>query len=111
MNKKELGEEVLAHWTRLSACKTRKEINKEGYGIDACAFCQEYYDEGRDTSGQGGCEGCPISMDTRRQHCENTPYGDFFGAMEYGEDSDPVPSEEIEAELGYLTDLMKRMEE
>jgi hypothetical protein len=111
MNKKELGQEVLAHWTRLSACNTIEEVQKEGYGIMHCAFCIEFYSEGRDPSGAWGCKGCPIREDTKLPNCEATPYDDFFGAVEFPGDDEPFPQAEIDAELTYLKGIVERMED
>jgi hypothetical protein len=111
MNKKELGEEVLAHWTRLSACNTIEEVRKEDYGISNCAFCIEFYSEGRDPSGAWGCEGCPIREDTKLPNCEATPYEAFFNAVEDWQGGDKFPQAEIDAELTYLKGIIERMEE
>jgi hypothetical protein len=95
---KTLGEEVLEHWTRIVACKTKTDVMKEGTGVTSCAFCREYYDY--------GCKGCPVYEDTGQTLCNGTPYDAVLQTL-YEEKR--LPTKEAKAQLAYLTNLIKPM--
>lgn len=79
MTKKEkdaaLLNESIAHWRRLAklyAAGNARGALLEGWHSDSCALCSEYYDKTTRTG--RNCAGCPVSMKTRRNDCQASPW-------------------------------------
>ena len=68
----------IAHWQRLEACTSMRDIGKEGIHCLSCALCAMYY---RAAWGDYGyppdisdCTGCPVAEKTGRSYCKGSPY-------------------------------------
>ena len=102
---KEAYNSSIAHWERLSKCKTVEEFKAEGIGPDKCGFCLlflKYYAPSEDN-----CIGCPIYNATGKKYCHDTPYNDMadkFFDFTNGV-SDEAPHKEIQEELEFLRNL------
>lgn len=96
-----LHKKVRAHWGNLLECETPEDFNREGFGPESCAFCDEYFY--RDPE----CIGCPIYEKTGLCRCNGTPYDDAFVTINDfvdGERETP-PKEEIKEMIKFIDSL------
>jgi len=92
----------IAHWYRISACKTKEELRREGYYGEDCALCRMFIIE--------RCQGCPVSQATGQSNCKKSPYKAalyslnrwIFTGEWYNTDQD-----NIEAEIRFLESLLE----
>ena len=100
--------ESIAHWYRISACKTIEDLRREGYYGEDCALCEMF------VAGllpcNANCNGCPVSQATGQSNCKKSPYKAaldslnrwFFTGEWYNTDQD-----NIEAEIRFLESLLE----
>ena len=122
MSKKAIKESI-AHWYRISACKTPKELEIEGFESEACPLCQEF--DVRMFVPSSGLNGtylnpiqscldsdnnkCPVAKKTGKDDCYGTPYYAALDSLDrwmetgdwYNTDQDNV-----EAEIRFLESLL-----
>lgn len=93
----------IAHWERLSKCKTPSEVKAEGYGQKQCPLCILYF--------HNKCEGCPVSAYSTT-YCDDTPYrsATYPLYLFINKATKQFPQKEVDAELSYLKQLLTDME-
>jgi len=91
--------EAIAHWYRISACKTFDALKKEGFSSESCALCAKFYD----------CLFCPVEIKVGQGGCYGTPYykaeTSLLAWIETG-DWYNTDQDNLEAEIRFLESLL-----
>jgi len=99
--------ESIEHHKRLKSCRTRIEINNEGYNAESCSLCKKFYK-------YHGCKGCPVEKSTNLVNCSNTPYHELRIAIVTSGDKDLVKGSYLapyhDAEIEFLESLLPEEE-
>lgn len=92
-------DDAVAHWERLSKCRTREEVMAEGYRDKSCALCKVFL--------KYSCRGCPVVGRTGLISCRGSPYSDASRALDSFVDGHckTFPLKEVLAELNFLKSL------
>jgi hypothetical protein len=73
----------VAHWRRQYEAIEVADVNKEGWGGDSCACCEEFKDGSSAIEhGTKDCDECPIRLYTGRENCKDTPYDNAAWLMD-----------------------------
>ena len=97
--------ESVAHWERLLACKTKQELEAEGYGAEHCALCEMFSENPQ-------CNGCPVAESTGEDSCDGTPYYkadkelDRYLGYWVVNPRKTFPRKQVKAELDFLKSLL-----
>ena len=95
----------IAHWYRISACKTKEELYREGFYSEECALCQMFDNADSPVS----CRGCPVSQSTGVCCCEKSPYKAALNSLRkwlHTGEWDNTDQANIEAEIRFLESLL-----
>ena len=95
---REALEASIKHWEENAVAETFDDAS-----IDAgnCALCIYYFDS-------GNCTDCPVKIKTGKSHCDNTPYGKAWDALDLWRKGLSVPMpfhEAARAEVKFLKSL------
>lgn len=71
----------IEHWERLCKCKTREEIELEGWSSDYCHLCTNRLNEHKSVICSSSENPCPVFLRTRKNACLGTPYEDAVQAV------------------------------
>ena len=84
--------EVFAHYDRLLGCRSKGELLEEGYDVDSCTLCREYYCGDRT---EGDCLGCPVALKTGQQFCYGSPWHQMDAVIRSMPDNDVLLQEPL----------------